>query len=60
MGLCGVGGEVAGWSAEVVVEHDGCGEYSEAGGQADAQVGEGAGAMALEREDVFSSPGTNR
>src|SRR5215212_1666763 len=52
--LCRVGGEVAGREVELVVEHYGCGERGEAGAQADAEVGEGPGAVALEREDVLA------
>src|SRR5919106_4570949 len=52
--LCGVGREAAGWEAELVVEHHGRGERGEAGAQADAKVGQGAGAVALEREDVLA------
>src|SRR5919109_5318748 len=52
--LCRVGGEAAGREAELVVEHDGGGERGEAGAQADAKVGEGSGAVALEGEDVLA------
>src|SRR3954451_4719485 len=49
-----VGGEAAGWAAKLVVEHHGCGERGEPRAQADAEVGEGAGAVAFEREDVLA------
>src|SRR5947199_2901195 len=53
-GLGRVGGEAAGWAAKLVVEHHGCGERREPRAQADAEVGERAGAVAFEREDVLA------
>src|SRR5512143_667965 len=53
-GLGGVAGEAAAGAAEVVVEHDGCGERGESCAEAHAEVGEGAGAVAFEGEDVFA------
>src|SRR5438128_6452447 len=52
--LCGVGGEVAAGEAELVVEHDRGGQCGEPGAQSDPEVSEGAGAVALEREDVLA------
>src|ERR1700737_327772 len=55
-GLCGVIDQGAGWAAEFVVEHDGGGQGGEPGAQAGAEVGQGAGAVTLERENVFEGP----
>jgi len=55
-GSGGVAGEGAGGAAEAVVEGDGGGKRGEARGQADAQVLQGARAVALEGEDVFGGP----
>jgi hypothetical protein len=55
-GSGGVAGEGAAGTAESVVEGDcGC-ERHEACGEPDAEVLEGAGAVAFEGEDVFGSP----
>src|SRR3954454_11753315 len=48
-----VGGEVARWAAESVVEGDGCGEGQEFGGQAAAQGVQLAGAVGFEAEHVL-------
>src|ERR1700694_922485 len=53
-GLCGVAGERAAGAAEAVVECDCCGEGGEACDESDAEVLEGAGAVAFEGEDVFA------
>ena len=53
-GLCGVVDECAAGAAELVVEHDGGGERGESGAEADAEVVQGAGAVAFEGEDVFA------
>src|SRR5207302_7366759 len=52
--LGGVAGEAAGWASEAVVECDSGSECGEACEQSYAQVGEGAGAVALEREQVLA------
>src|SRR5271163_2453448 len=50
----GVWGEGSAGAAEAVVECDGGGECGEAGEQPYAEVGEGAGAVTLEGEDVLA------
>ena len=52
--LCDVAGEATAGAAELVVERHGGSERGEAGTQADAEVVEGAGAVAFEREDVLA------
>src|SRR5438445_805412 len=52
--LGGVAGEAAGWASEAVVECDSGSECGEACEQSYAEVGEGAGAVALEGEDVLA------
>jgi hypothetical protein len=54
--LGGVAGEGAAGASEAVVECDGGGECCEAGEESDAEVLEGAGAVALECEDVLAGP----
>jgi hypothetical protein len=54
--LCGVGDERTAWAVELVVERDGGGECGESRAEADAEVGEGACAVAFEGEDVFEGP----
>src|SRR3954466_11903575 len=51
-----VGGEVARWAAESVVERDGGGQGQELGGQAAAQGVQLAGAVMFEAEHVFGRP----
>src|ERR1700694_4963969 len=48
--------EGAWWTAELVVEGDGCCEGKEALQDALSDAWEGAGAVALEGEDVFAGP----
>src|SRR5487761_1227110 len=55
-GLCGVAGERAAGPAELVVERDRCAERDEACGEANTEVVEGSGAVALEGEEVFEGP----
>src|ERR1039457_4335633 len=55
-GLRGVVDQRAGGTAELVVEHHGGGEGEESGAEACAEVGEGAGAVTFECEDVFEGP----
>src|ERR671925_56877 len=52
--LGGVGDERAAGAAELVVEGHAGGECEQSGGDAGAQVAQGAGAVALEREDVLA------
>src|SRR5262245_48479887 len=54
-GSGGVVDECAWWSAEAVVEGDRGGEGEEAGADAGAEAVQGAGAVALEGEEVFAS-----
>src|SRR5947209_10148640 len=51
-----VGGECAWWTAESVVERDRGGEGEEAGGDPCPEPGQGAGTVALEREEVLAGP----
>src|SRR6266566_2982728 len=44
------------WASELVVERDRCGEAAEAGEHAFSESGEGAGAVAVEGEEVFAGP----
>src|SRR5579863_433645 len=53
-GLGDVAGDGAAGAAELVVERYGGGECGEAGAETDAEVFEGAGAVAFEGEDVFA------
>src|SRR5919106_6170126 len=56
-GLLGrVAGQRAGGAAEPVVERDCGGKRGEARDDPDAQVVQGAGAVAFEREDVLGGP----
>src|SRR6266487_3524022 len=55
-GSGGVLSEGAAGEAESVVERDGGGEREEAARQAGAEAVQGAGAVALEREDVLGGP----
>src|ERR1044071_3034389 len=48
--------ECAAWAPELMVERDRGGEAAEAREDAFAQSAEGAGAVALERQDVFAGP----
>src|SRR5487761_1174760 len=54
--LRGVAGQGSAGAAELVVECDAGGECCEAAGEANAEVLQGAGAVALEREDVLAGP----
>src|SRR5580693_1541862 len=54
--LCGVVGEGSAGAVELVVECDPGGECREAACEADAEVLQGAGAVALEGEDVLAGP----
>src|SRR5919199_2448939 len=52
-GSGGVAGQRAAGASEAVVERDRGGECGEAAGESDAQLVQGAGAVALEAEDVL-------
>src|SRR6266545_3151154 len=52
----GVSDEAAAGAAELVVEHDGGGECGEASAEADAEVSQGARAVAFQGEDVLEGP----
>src|SRR3954449_9629529 len=52
----GVGGERSAGAAESVVERDGGGQCEEALAEADPEAVQGAGAVALEGQEVFAGP----
>ena len=54
--LCGVRGEAAAGSAELVVEVDAGGEAEQSAADAGSQVGQGACAVSFEPEQVFQRP----
>jgi hypothetical protein len=56
MGLGVVGGEVAWWAAESVVEGDGGCEGGEAADESCSEGVQGAGAVAFDGQDVFGGP----
>src|SRR5271170_3999625 len=55
-GLGAVVDECAAGASELVVESDGGGQAAEAREDSFAQAGQGAGAVAFEREQVFAGP----